>query len=208
MFCCWETSQQQEIRSPLSASVLQIKELRDDTIISPSRSSGVLWKQRASEVCDMQGRTLSFKKNKNTQPMESLRLRSGVEKTLVEGKATEETGQPPGQKKACTFFDGERERGTVCSLELYATTTPPPTPLTPPYPSPHKLGSTKGTLPLVPTHKEFLRHCWVLHDNWALNKAFLLGILPFTAKRWGGGEGGGHNSQRRGGGAESGGWWG
>lgn len=57
-------------------------------------------------------------------------------------------------------------------------------------PPPH-LHSTKGTLPLVPTHKEFLRHCWVHHDNWVLNKAFLLGILPFTGERRG------DNSQRR-----------
>lgn len=55
---------------------------------------------------------------------------------------------------------------------------------------PHHLRSTKGTLPLVPTHKEFLRHCWVHHDNWVLNKAFLLGILPFTRER------GEDNSQR------------
>lgn len=57
-------------------------------------------------------------------------------------------------------------------------------------PPPH-LCSTKGTLPLVPTHKEFLRHCWVHHDNWVLNKAFLLGILPFT------GEGGGTTVKER-----------
>lgn len=57
--------------------------------------------------------------------------------------------------------------------------------------------STKGTLPLVPTHKEFLRHCWVHHDNWALNKAFLLDILPFTGER-----DEGDNSQREEGGRD------
>ncbi len=76
------------------------------------------------------------------------------------------------QRKPYMLHWKERE-GDSCSLELYV---PPPPP---------HLHSTKGTLPLVPTHKEFLRHCWVHHDNWVLNKAFLLGILPFT------GEGGG-----------------
>ena len=33
--------------------------------------------------------------------------------------------------------------------------------------------------PTVPTHQEFLKHCWGRYDNWLLNKAFLLAILPF-----------------------------
>lgn len=55
--------------------------------------------------------------------------------------------------------------------------------------------------PPVPTHKKFLRHCWVHHDNCVPNKAFLLGILPFTAEVEGGRqskEGGGDTEGRRG----------
>lgn len=64
-----------------------------------------------------------------------------------------------------------------CTLEFMCCPSPPS--------SLHK-----GTLPLVPTHQEFLRHCWGHHDNWVHNKAFILGILPFTEER-------GNNSQRR-----------
>lgn len=59
--------------------------------------------------------------------------------------------------------------GGDCSLELYVPSLP-------------HLPSTKGTLPHVSTHKEFLGHCWVHHDNCVINKAFLLGILPFTVE--------------------------
>lgn len=76
---------------------------------------------------------------------------------------------------------GEEEDS--CSLELYV---PPP--------SPH-LRPTMEALPTVPTHKEFLRHCWVRHDNWVLNKAFLLGIFLFTREV---GRGGGQQSKEGG----------
>lgn len=62
-------------------------------------------------------------------------------------------------------------------------------------PSPPIFAPQKRPYPLIPTHKEFLRHCWVLHDNCVLNKAFLLGILPFTGEREKGRRG--DNSQRR-----------
>lgn len=52
-------------------------------------------------------------------------------------------------------------------LELYVPSLPPS--------SFHKRDITP-----VPTHKEFLGHCWLHHDNCMINKAFLLGILPFT----------------------------
>lgn len=80
-------------------------------------------------------------------------------------------------------FTGERERATVRSKVTLLHFRTYVLPL-PPY-SLHK-----GTFPLVPTHQEFLRHCWGHHDNWVHNKAFILGILPFTEER-------GNNSQRR-----------
>lgn len=76
--------------------------------------------------------------------------------------------------------------GDSCSLELFCASPPP------------HLRSTKEALPLVPTHKEFLRHCCVHHDNWVLNKAFLLGILPFTWEGRGAVKGG-RDRERRGG---------
>lgn len=73
------------------------------------------------------------------------------------------------------------------SFEFYRPSLPPDRP------------STKENIAPVPTHKEFLRHCWAHHDNCVLNKAFLFGILPFTGEgkvgEWGatvkGGGGGG-----------------
>lgn len=38
----------------------------------------------------------------------------------------------------------------------------------------------KGPYPLSPPTRNFLGHCWLHHDNCVINKAFLLGILPFT----------------------------
>lgn len=80
-----------------------------------------------------------------------------------------------GPRKAHMLHWKEGE-GDSCSLELYVP------------PLPRIFPPTKGTLPLVPTHKEFLGHCWAHHDNWLLNKAFLLGILPFTGECGRGGQ--------------------
>lgn len=115
--------------------------------------------------------------------MESLYRQSGVGCVSYKSACSRQDRSPcPGalqvERKPYMLHWKEGEGGQLLFRTLCAS------------PPPH-LRSTKGTLPLVPTHKEFLRHCWAHHDNWVLNKAFLLGILPFTGER------GGDNSQRR-----------
>ena len=109
--------------------------------------------------------------------MESLDLLSGVGCMSYKNACSRQDRSPcPGalQVQRKPNMLRWKERGDSCSLELYVP------------PLPHIFVPQKGPYPFVPTHKEFLRHCWAHHDNWVLNKAFLLGILPFTGERRGG----------------------
>lgn len=150
----------------------RIKGLNNDTITSPPAfNSLVLSKQKGPLKCV----TWRIRPRSCLQKLYTCsRLDADSCKNVCRVKAAGGTGQCVPEHYRSTegpymlqWKQGEKGwgGGDSCSLELYVHP-----------PSPH-LCSTMEALPAVPTHKEFLRHCWVRHDNWVLNKAFLLGIL-------------------------------